>query len=225
MAEILGGYGNALILAGRGEEAKNYLDESLTLAGELRNYGLMAQTLGWQGDAFYYRGDLKSAKSSYERALQAATRTTERDKVLLAKMDLAKVSVQEGHGGAALNSLRSLARQAQELGLKYIAIECSLHMAEAMTQSKDYSHARQELDRALSQSDKLGLKPLTVRAHYLLATTLRQSGNNAEAQDHYRQALRLLDALRKETGSDELMQRSDVSTMFNDSTRALQTKN
>jgi Flp pilus assembly protein TadD len=69
------------------------------------------------------------------------------------------------------------------------------------------------------------LKPLTVRAHYLLATTLRQSGNNAEAQDHYRQALRLLDALRKEPGAEKLMQRSDVSTMFSDSTRSLQTKN
>jgi serine/threonine protein kinase/tetratricopeptide (TPR) repeat protein len=224
MAEILGGYGNALILAGRGDEAKSYLDESLSLAGELKNYGLMAQTLGWQGDAFYYRGDAKSARTYYDRGLQAATRTTERDKMLLAKVDLAKVSVQEGHAGA-LNSLRSLAQQAQELGLKYIAIECSLHMAEAMTQAKDYSHARQELDRALSQSDKLGLKPLTVRAHYLLATTLRQSGNNAEAQDHYRQALRLLDVLRKETGSEKLMQRSDVSTMFNDSSRALQAKN
>jgi serine/threonine protein kinase/tetratricopeptide (TPR) repeat protein len=225
MAEILGGYGNALILAGRGDEAKSYLDESLSLAGELKNYGLVAQTLGWQGDAFYYRGDVKSAKSYYERALQAATRTSERDKVLLAKVDLAKVSVQEGHAGAALNSLRSLAQQAQELGLKYMAIECSLHMAEAMTQAKDYSHARQELDRALSQSDKLGLKPLTVSAHYLLATTLRQSENNAEAQDHYRQVLRLLDTLRKEAGSEKLMQRSDVSTMFNESTRALQTKN
>jgi eukaryotic-like serine/threonine-protein kinase len=224
MAEILGGYGNALILAGRGDEAKSYLEESLSLAGELKNHGLVAQTLGWQGDAFYYRGDVKSAKSYYERAMQAATRTAERDKVLLARVDLAKVSVQEGHAGAALNSLRSLAQQAQELGLKYIAIECSLHMAEAMTQAKDYSHARQELDRALGQSDKLGLKPLTVRAHYLLATTLRQSGNGAEAQDHYRQVLRLLDTIRKEPGSEKLMERSDVNTMFNDSTRWLQTK-
>jgi cytochrome c-type biogenesis protein CcmH/NrfG len=98
-------------------------------------------------------------------------------------------------------------------------------MAEAMMQAKDYFHARQELDRALSQSDKLGLKPLTVRAHYLLATTLRQSGNGAEAQDHYRQVLRLLDTIRKEPGSEKLMERSDVSTMFSDSTRVLQTKN
>jgi hypothetical protein len=34
-----------------------------------------------------------------------------------------------------------------------------------------------------------------------------------------------LDALRKDIGSEKLMQRSDVSTMFNDSSRALQTKN
>jgi hypothetical protein len=74
-----------------------------------------------------------------------------------------------------------------------------------MAQAKDYSHARQELDRALSQSDKLGLKPLTIRVHYLLATTPWQSGNDAEAQDHDRQARRLRDALPKETGSEKLM--------------------
>jgi len=224
MAEILGGYAEALTLAGRGQESQPYLDEALTLSRELKNDGLLAQTLDFEGDVAYYRSDAKSARSFYQRAVQAAANAKEPDKVLIAKAGLARVDIAEERAAAAISSLRSLTKQAEDQGFAYMAVECSLYMAEAMLQVKDYSHARLELDRALGQSDKLGLKPLTVRAHYLLATTLRQSGNGAEAQDHYRQVIRLLDTIRKEPGSEKLMERSDVSTMFNDSTRWLQTK-
>ena len=56
-------------------------------------------------------------------------------------------------------------------------------MAEAMMQSHDNAHARQELERALLLADKLGMQPLSARAHYLLATIARDSGNSNEAQD------------------------------------------
>ena len=59
-------------------------------------------------------------------------------------------------------------------------------MAEAMMESHDYTHARQELQRALLLADKLGQQPLSAHAHYLLATIARDSANNTEAQDHYR---------------------------------------
>ena len=49
MAGILGGYGDSLILAGRGDEAKSSLDEALSLSRELKNDGLIAQTLGFKG--------------------------------------------------------------------------------------------------------------------------------------------------------------------------------
>ena len=222
VAEILGGYGDALTLAGRGDETKSYFDEALSLSREIKNDGMVAQMLGWAGDSFYYQGDYKSARPLYERALQAAAHTTERDKVLIAKVNLAKVAIQEGRAAAALSSLRLLAQEAQELGLKDIGLECSVYMAEAMIQSKNFSSARQELERALSQSDKLGLNPLTLRAHYLLADALRQSGNNAEAQDHYRAALRLLDTIRKEPGAEKVMHRSDLATMSTEANRWLQ---
>ena len=90
MAEILGGYGESLILAGRGDEAKTYLNDALNLSRELKNDGMVAQTLGFQGDAAYYRGDLKSARALYEQALQAATRSKEPDRILTAKVNLAR---------------------------------------------------------------------------------------------------------------------------------------
>ncbi|MGB6026379.1 MAG: tetratricopeptide repeat protein, partial [Candidatus Sulfotelmatobacter sp.] len=75
MPEILGNYGEALVLAGRGDEAQGSLEEALSRAHELKNDGLVAQTLDFQGDAFFYRGNFQAARSLYEQSLQAANRS------------------------------------------------------------------------------------------------------------------------------------------------------
>jgi eukaryotic-like serine/threonine-protein kinase len=219
MAEILGGYAEALVLAGRGQESQPYLDEALNLSRELKNDGMISQTLDFEGDAAYYRGDANAAQSYYAQALQPASRSKEREKALIAKVDLAKTQIEQRHSGALIGSLRSLAQQAGDLGLKQMAVECSISMAEAMMQNRDYPEARQELERALLQADKLGLKPLSVKTHYLLATLLRESGNQAEAQGYYRNSLQLLDAMSKEAGADKILQRSDFKTIYTETTR------
>jgi len=219
MAEILGGYGEALILAGRGEEAKNSLDGALSLSRELENDGMIAQTLGFEGDAFFYQGDFKAAHPLYEQALQAATRTKEPDRILIAKVSLAKVAVREKTGQQAIPNLGILIQQADNSSLKYYSVECSIFMAEAMMQRHDYTHARQELERALLRSDKLGQQSLSAQAHYLLATIARDSANNTEAQDNYREVVRALDAMKKDAGAEKLLQRSDLKLMYQESTR------
>jgi tetratricopeptide (TPR) repeat protein/predicted Ser/Thr protein kinase len=223
MARVLGGSAEALILAGRGDEAKSELDEALSLSRELTNDGVLAETLGFQGDAFFYGGDFKSAHAWYAQALQAAARSNEPDTVVIAKANLAKVEVQERRSQEAISNLRPLIQQADELGLKYVSVESSIFMAEGMMQIHDYAHARQELQRALLLSDKLGQQPLSARAHYLLATIERDSGNSSEAQDNYREALRLLDAMKKDPGAEKLLQRSDFKAIYEESTGATQT--
>ena len=218
MPEILGSYGESLVLAGRGDEAKGSFDEALSLAHELKNDGLIAQTLAFQGDAFFYRGDFKAAQSLYEQSLQAAVRSKDAQKILLAKIGLAEVEVREKRGRQAIPELRKLIQQADDLSLKYSSEECSIFMAEAMMQSHDDAHARQELQRALLLADKFGQQPLSAHAHYLLATIARDSGNNTEAQDNYRTVIRTLDAMRKDAGAEKLLQRSDLKLMYDDST-------
>ena len=122
----------------------------------------------------------------------------------------------------AISSFRQLIQQADDLGLKYTSVECSIFMAEAMMQNRDYSHARQELERALLLSDKLGMQPLSARAHYLLATIARDSGDSSEARDNYREALRLLDAMKKDPGAEKLLQRVDFKAIYDESTRGTQ---
>jgi len=225
MAKILGGFAQALILAGRGDEAKSYVDEALSLSRELKSEDMIAETLVIQGDMFFYAGDFKSADSSYAQALQAATRSKEPDAILMAKAGLAKVQVQEKHSREAISSLRTLMQQADDLGLKYISVESSILMAEAMMQSHDYAHARQELERALLLSDKLGQQPLSARAHYLLAVIARDSGNGSEAQENFREVLRLLDVMKKDPGAEKLLQRADFKAIYDAATAGTQAKN
>ncbi len=219
MPEILGSYADSLILAGRGDEAKASLDEALSLSHAMKNDGLVAETLGYQGDAFFYQGNFKAARSLYDQALQAAARSKDGQAIVVAKMDLAKLEVREKSGRQAIPNLRTLSQQADDLGLKYSSVECSIFMAEAMMQSHDYTHARQELQRALLLADKLGQQPLSAHAHYLLATIARNSADNAEAQENYREVVRTLDAMKKEAGSEKLLQRSDLKLMYEESTR------
>ncbi len=214
MAEIQGGYAQALILAGRGNDATNYLEDALKLSHELKNDGMVSQTLAFQGDAAYYRGDSKAAGALYEQALKAANVSKEPDKILVAKIDLAKVAIQEGHGQQAIARLRPLLEQAEHLGLKYTQVECSVSMAEAMIQVKDSVHAQEELERALLQSDKLGLKPLSAKAHYLLGGIFRASGDALEAQQHYQDALQLFDTMHSDPGADKILERSDFKMMY-----------
>ncbi len=222
MAQVLGGTGETLILAGRGDEAMTYLDEALKVARELKSDSKEAPTLGFQGDAHFYGGDLKSAHASYADALRVAVRSKEPINILIAKADLAKVQVGEKRVQGVVLSLRQLVPQSDELGLKYTSVECSIVIAEAMMLSRDRSPARQELERALLLSDKLGMQPLSARAHYLLAVIARDSNDNSGARDHYREALRLLDAMKKDPGAEKLLQRSDFKAIYDESTRETQ---
>ncbi|MFY9911271.1 MAG: tetratricopeptide repeat protein, partial [Candidatus Sulfotelmatobacter sp.] len=217
MPEILGSYGESLVLAGRGDEARSSFEEALNRAHELKDDGLIAQTLDFQGDAFLYAGDAKAARSLYEQSLQEANRNKDDQKILLAKIGLAEVEISDKNGRQAIPELRKLIQQADDLSLKYSSVECSIFMGEAMMQNHDYAHARQELQHALLLADNFGQQPLSVQAHYLLATIARDSGNNADAQDHYRSVISTLDTMKKEPGAEKLLQRTDLKLMYDES--------
>ena len=225
MGDILSGYGNALSLVGRGEEAKKNLDEALGLARGIKSEPLIAQILNYQGDLSFYQGDLKSARLQYEQAIRIASHTSDRDKGLIAKINLAKVAAGEGRSQEANNALKALTEQADTLGLKYLSVECSVYLAQALISTKNYTGAQQELQRALDRSEKLGLRMLLAKSHFLLATVLRLTGNSAEAQRHYHEAVRRLDEIRKEPGAEKVMERADVKGVYQESSRWSQAAN
>jgi serine/threonine protein kinase/tetratricopeptide (TPR) repeat protein len=222
LAKILSGYGNALSLAGRGEEAKGNLEEALSLAQKLKHQSLTAQILNFQGDLFFYQGNFKSAKSLFEEALQLASRTTDRPLILASKMNLAKVALKDGRGQMAISSFKTLAQESGALRLKYLSTECSVYLAEAFLNRKDYVPARELLEEAKRKSEELGSRALLARCHYLMGTTLRLSGQDAAASPHYDEARQLVEEIHKETGNDAILKRVDIRPIYEESLRRSQ---
>jgi len=214
MAEILSGYGNSLSQVGRYDEAQKNLTEAMTLAKELQNKTLVAQILNFQGDTFYYRGDIKSAAGLFSQALAGSTGDVEKDVVLLSKLNAAKCVVEEKRSQAVIAPLKALVQEADAAGLKHISTEAELALAEALLNAHQYPAARKELETSLRTSEKLGLQALLARSHYLLGRTLELSGNgSAEATPHYATAKRILETIHQESGSDSILKRQDLSLL------------
>ena len=218
MAEVLSSYGDALSQAGRLEEGRKRLAEGLGLARELKNQALIAQSLGWEGDNYLYSGDLQAAQPLYEGAMRLAAKATDQHLSLASKFRLAKLAIERGTPQKAVSDLKALAGQADTLGLQYLSVECALSEAEGLLKIKEYSRAQQRLDEVLGRSEKLGLRPLLLKSHFLLGTLFRLTGKGSDAVSHYQQAARLLDEMRKEPGTEKLLQRADLKTVYTEST-------
>ncbi len=214
LGEVLSGYGSALSQIGRGDEAKQSLDEALDVAREVKNPVLVAQTLNFQGERLFYRGDFKNARSLFEQAQQAAARVTDRQVLLRMRLNLAKVVVKDGRAATVIRSLRDLADESNKLGLKYLAVESSVYLAQGLLEAKDYAGAKRELESAVALSEKLGLRTLLAQSHYLLSTVLRKTNRAADADRHAADARRILDDIRKEANSDQLTNRIDLKPVF-----------
>jgi eukaryotic-like serine/threonine-protein kinase len=220
MGEILSGYGHSLSQVGRYDDAQKNLAEAHTLAQELQNKTLSAQILNFQGDAFFYRGDIKSAADLFSKASAAASTGAEKEVVLLSKLNSAKCVVHEQRAPAPIASLNEVAQNADEIGLKYLSTQARLTLAEAFLNSHQYAAAKKEIETALRTSEKLGLQALLARSHYLLARTLEFSGSgNAEVASNYADARRILDSIRQESGSDSVVNREDLKPISLQSVR------
>ena len=225
MAQALSGYANALIQAGRGVEAQPVLKEGGDLAREIKSDVTLAVLLNSEGDDAYYRADSKSARTSYQRALEAAQRAKSREDTLIAQFSLARIQLQEGDSRGSLDVFRKLGEQANTIGLKYFSLECSLYAAQALLHDKNYPEAEQEAQRTLARSEPQSLRLLVARAHYLLGTALRSRGNQSEAAGHFRDALRIWDAVRKEPGAEKTFDRADLKSFYAEASQALAAKN
>jgi tetratricopeptide (TPR) repeat protein len=211
MGEILSGYGNSLSAVGRYDEAQKNLTEAMSLAKELQNKTLIAQILNFQGDTFYYRGDIRSASDLFSQAVAAKSGDVEKDVALLAKFNAAKCLVEEKRYQAAVAPLKAVVHDADAVGLKNISTAATLSLAEALMNTHQYPAAKKEIERAQTTSEKLGLQVLQARSQYLLGRNLELSGNGStEAAPHYAAAKRLLEAIRQESGSDALLKRQDL---------------
>ena len=212
LAEILSGYAHSLNLSGRTSDAQASLDEALKVANELENANLIAQTLRFQAERLYFAGDPKGASQLAAQAAQAATRASDRSLALLAQADVALIASSTQPTRAVAAKLASLSQDADTQGLKSLSVECAVQRAHALLEIGDRAAARQEVDRAVAKAEALGLRLPLAKAHVLRARMLRAT-NDADARREYAAALRLLEEIRREDGSERVLDRADLKPM------------
>jgi tetratricopeptide (TPR) repeat protein/predicted Ser/Thr protein kinase len=221
-ANIVGGYGDLLSQMGRGDEGRKNLDDALEIAQRVKDDAAVALVTNWIGDEYFYLGDYLAARQHYEHALAIASKTSDKEQVLLSKVNLAKADLALGHAAAVIAPLKKLAQDADTLGLQSVSVECSVYLGQAEIAQKNGSAARQELDLALARAEKLGLRVLQAKAQYLIATLLVQSGKQSEATPHYREVVRILEGISKEDNSARVLERADLKDIYRDSAKAFQ---
>jgi len=214
LAQALGDLAGALGAVGRGSEAPALIDEALGLARVLKNDALVAAILTNQGDAFFYQGDLKAARNAYEQAARLTSHASDKDLALTSRLNLARVAVAEGRSRSVLSELRTLSQKSDSEGQKYVAVASSSLLASILIDGKDYSAARQELQRSLGKSEKLGLRLESARIHYLLGKVSRLTGSSSDAGPHFAEANRMFQEIAKESGAEHIADRYDLKPIY-----------
>ena len=73
-----------------------------------------------------------------------------------------------------VGTLKGLVQQSDVQGLRYLAVESSVALGEALLKAGQPVAAQGELERAIAQGEKLGTRGLLVRGHHLMGLALRQ---------------------------------------------------
>src|SRR5262245_34689042 len=194
------------------DEATKHLDEAMGLARDLNNQPLIAKTTRFQADRLYFTGDVKGANRLAEQASQAASRASDRSLALLAQAQVAMTATAMQATPALAARLATLAQDADTLGLKSLAVECAVQRVEALFKLGNREEAQREAERAIAQAETFGFRLSLARAHFLRGEVLRQGGS-AEARTDYASALRLLDEIKGEEGSQSVFARADLGPM------------
>ncbi len=217
LAEILSGYGKSLGLAGRTDDASKPLEEALSLARELQNPVLIAQTLRFQASRLYYAGDTKGAATLADQAVEAASHTSDKSLQLLSQAGQTILAAVASPTTTITAQLSKHAQDADSLGLPALAVECGVYRADALLRIRDRANGAKEADRALARAETLGLRLLVAKAHYFRAEALRMA-NDAEARREYAMTVRLLTEISREDGNNLVLKRADVAALFGDAT-------
>jgi len=213
LAQVRSGYGELYAQMGLSEEAQKELDAAQAIAVGLQNQELVAKIKGFQGDRYFWRGDFKSARRLYKSAEQEAVRSNHKQLALVSSFNLAKLDVEEQGPRAPVTRLESLRDSADEGGMKYLSLQCSLYIAKALIQTKRYGQAESELQRALVAGEKMGTDQLVAQCHYLLGRVAALTGNSGESQRQQQEAVRILTGIQQEAHSD-LHGRYDVAPIL-----------
>jgi len=196
------------------EEAVADLGGALAMARDTGNPALIAQALNFQGLNLLYRDRADDARTSFQEALQQAEEGEDQEQILEARLNLDSIALAEGDAASVVDSLASTARDADALGLRYIATRARLRYAEALLRGGDTAAARREVQAALNVAERLQLRVEEARAYFVLARIDEAEGDVAAATRRYSRVVSILDEIQAESDSGDPLRRADLRAIY-----------
>ena len=216
MATFLIDLSGALARAGRSDESAAPLEEAEKINQSLKNDALTAGILNTRGDIALYRGDLKNAGQFYASALRLASKSKEGEMTLLSKTNTARVADAQGQYQQALRILEPLVNSNGTVAAN-LTLQVNLALAEAAIGLKDYTRADHALEQQLANAQRSGMHFELARIYYLLGKSARLGGSAVRAAEYYQQASQLLDTIAGDPGAENILHRTDIKTMYDES--------
>jgi len=220
--EVTGGWGDLLAQVGRSQDGLASLEQALHIAQEIGNNWAAALAMNWMGDAAYYQGNYAAARDQYDRALATASKTQDKETILLSKVNRAKADLAMGHAAQVIPQFKSFAQDADSLGLKALSVDCAVYLAQAEIAVNNSAAARQQIGMILARAENLDLRVLQAKTEYLQASLLAAAGKSGEAAIHDRQVVTILDTIGREDNSAKITSRADLKNLYADAQKALQ---
>jgi serine/threonine protein kinase/Tfp pilus assembly protein PilF len=210
-----------LARAGRFDETTAALEPAQAASRDLKNESLSAQILNTQGELAFYRSDFANARQIFQRAIQTLGHRDDKPTAGRLQLNLARVALMQGNQREADRVLAPYAGKTISLP-RTLAIQISMTYAETLIRAGDYARARQILLTDLGDTEKAGMKLQTARIYYLMSLTSKT--NLEEASSFSSHALKVIDDVRSLPGSDKLLQRADLNTIYKACTQAIAAK-
>jgi tetratricopeptide (TPR) repeat protein/tRNA A-37 threonylcarbamoyl transferase component Bud32 len=219
--EVVGGSGDLLAQVGRSQEGQASREQALHIAQQVGNDWAAALATNWIGDAAFYQGDNAAAREQYDRALALASKTQDKEIILLSKVNRARADLALGHSAQVIPQFKSFGQDADALGLRALSVDCAVSLAQAQIATRNNAAAQQQLGVTLARAENLGLRVLQAKTEYLQASLLASGGKTSDAAIHYRQVVSILDTIRKEDNSAKIIDRADLKGIYADAQKAL----
>jgi serine/threonine protein kinase/tetratricopeptide (TPR) repeat protein len=212
-AVVTARYGASLGAAGRFDESRTVLDEASELAESLENPALQARVLIFQGRNDFHAGSYERAAERFDAADSRAAVAHDPRTRTASRLEQGRVALALGRSEAARAILEPLWRETSERGMRHVAAESSVLLAQALLDGGDRAGARSRLQSALTDLERSRLRPALVRCRLLLARVDRADGDAEAAARHEAQARGILDEIRDEAGDETPFRRSDLQSL------------
>ncbi len=199
--------------------------EALPIARAMKNEGLIAQIVTSQGDVLYYKGDFGRRAEGIPGCVAASVRAKLQQEEIA---DPAESREDRDEGRKVGLSGRNAEPNGRGPGAARTEIRVGGVLAAGgrggAPRRSDTSRRGRSSTRAASRAEQLGARTLLAQAHQLLAVACAANGDQAEARRHATTARQALEAIRKDAREkdvrdDQILQRSDLKPILQDTVR------